>query len=128
MTKGVKISNSLEDYLEAILNLQEQNSTVRITDLASYMQVAKPTATETINNLCVQKLIKHEKYGPIELTGKGYEQAVKIRRRHLVLLNFLVTVLGVDPETADKEACLMEHAISSDTTDKLVQFLEERES
>lgn len=128
MSKNIKISNSLQDYLEAILNLTEQNSIVRITDLAFYMKVAKPTATEAVNNLAAQDLIRHEKYGPIELTGKGYEQAVKIRRRHLVLQNFLVSVLGVDPEIADNEACLMEHAISSDTTDKLVQFLEERQS
>lgn len=126
MTKSIRLSNSLQDYLEAILNLTEQNDTVRITDLAFYMKVAKPTVTETVNNLAGQDFIRHEKYGPIELTGKGYEQAVKIRRRHLVLHNFLVNVLGVDPETANKEACLMEHAISSDTTDKLVQFLEER--
>lgn len=127
MTKSIKISNSLQDYLEAILNLTEQNDTVRITDLAFYMKVAKPTATETVNNLAEQNLIRHEKYGPIELTKKGYDQAVKIRHRHMVLQDFLVNVLGVNAETANKEACLMEHAISSDTTDKLVQFLEDRQ-
>ncbi|PKM89753.1 MAG: metal-dependent transcriptional regulator [Firmicutes bacterium HGW-Firmicutes-12] len=125
MNYNKNISNTLQDYLEAVLNLTEKHNTVRITDLAFYMQVAKPTVTETIKNLTAQELVKHEKYGPLELTKKGYEQALKIRYRHKVLERFLVHVLGVDSETANHEACLMEHAISAETTDKLVQFLEE---
>lgn len=127
MSKSKVISNTLQDYLEAVLNLTEQNNIVRITDLAAHMQVAKPTVTETVKNLTRQDLIKHERYGPLELTKTGYEQAVKIRHRHMVLKRFLVDVLGVDQETANKEACLMEHAISASTTDKLVQFLEDKE-
>lgn len=119
-----KISNTLQDYLEAVLNLTEQNTTVRITDLANHMQVTKPTATEIVKSLTAQDLLRHERYRPLELTRKGYEQAVKIRHRHEILHRFLVRVLGVDEETADKEACQMEHAISADTTDKLVLFLE----
>jgi len=118
------ISNTLEDYLETILNLSERQSQVRTTDLAAHMQVAKPTVTETVKSLVGHGLIRHKKYGPLELTEKGRQHALKIRYRHNILKNFLVDILGVKPETANREACLMEHAISPDTADRLAQFLE----
>ncbi|MCR4441382.1 MAG: metal-dependent transcriptional regulator [Peptococcaceae bacterium] len=118
------ISNALEDYLETILNLSEQKSAVRTTDLAVHMQVAKPTVTETVKSLVNHGLLRHEKYGPLELTEKGRQKALKIRYRHTILKKFLTDILGVKPETANREACLMEHAISPDTADKLAQFLE----
>lgn len=124
MIKDISISSSLQDYLEAILNLKENNGIVRVTDLADYLQVAKPSVTETVKTLVGLGLLKHAKYGPLVLTKQGQEVAGKIRHRHEVLKTFLTGVLGVDPETADREACLMEHAISRDTTDRLVRFLE----
>lgn len=124
MASDIYVSNAQEDYLEAILVLSERNSKVKTTELAVYMQVAKPTITETVRSLVKQGLLRHEKYGPLELTEKGRKYAVLIRHRHRVLRKFLVEVLGVSPETANKEACLMEHTISHDTTNKLVDFLE----
>lgn len=125
MAPDIYVSNAQEDYLEAILVLSERNnSKVKTTELAVYMQVAKPTITETVRALVKQGLLRHEKYGPLELTEKGRKYAILIRHRHRVLRKFLVEVLGVSPETANKEACLMEHTISHDTTNKLVDFLE----
>ena len=124
MPDDIRISNSLQDYLEAILNLGEENKTVRVTDLAVHLQVAKPSVTETVKTLAAFGLLKYTKYGPLVLTKKGREKAVRIRHRHEVLKTFLTDILGVDQETADREACLMEHAISRDTTDRLVRFLE----
>ncbi|ATW26426.1 metal-dependent transcriptional regulator [Candidatus Formimonas warabiya] len=126
MMNHVFISNSLEDYLEAILILSETNDSVRITDLAQIMGIAKPSATEAVKSLVDLGLLKHEKYGPVELTMLGKKQAVEVRRRHRLIKKFLTEVLGVPQEIAEKDACLMEHAVSSDTISRLVFFLESR--
>lgn len=125
MSKEISISNSLQDYLEEILNLTEKYGKARITDLAKSLQIAKPSVTSAVKTLVDLRLLKHEKYGPLELTQYGRRKALEIRRRHRALMEFLTDILGVDPETAEKEACLMEHAISSDTLLKLVRFLKD---
>ncbi len=68
-------------------------------------------------------LVEQESYGPIKLTATGKEQALKVQKRHRMLRKFLIEILGVDPTTAEEDACLMEHAISPQTMDKLVEFL-----
>ncbi len=121
---AVLISNSLEDYLEAILILSETNDSVRITDLAQALGIAKPSATEAVKSLADLGLLKHEKYGPVELTALGKKQAVEVRHRHRLLKKFLTQVLGVPAQIAEKDACLMEHVVSSDTISRLITFLE----
>ncbi|MGI6065617.1 MAG: metal-dependent transcriptional regulator [Bacillota bacterium] len=120
------VSNTLQDYLEAILILNEQDEAVRISDLAQLLGITKPSVTEGVKALAAQGLLKHEKYGPVFLTAKGKKMALEVRHRHLVLRQFLINVLGVSPSLAEKDACLMEHAVSSDTVARLVQFMEER--
>jgi len=124
MPDKIMVSASIQDYLEAILNLSEKNSAVRITDLAKSLDIAKASVTGMINTMAQQGLIRHERYGPLMLTATGKKVAEMIRHRHRVLKEFLTEALGVHPETAELEACRMEHVISPDTTDKLVQFLE----
>jgi DtxR family Mn-dependent transcriptional regulator len=68
--------------------------------------------------------LKHEKYGPVELTDRGKKRAKEIRRRHRLIKSFLTEVLGVPLETAERDACLMEHAVSADTINRLLLFLE----
>lgn len=119
------ISNSLEDYLESILIISEKNSnSVRITDLAEFMGIAKPSATEAVKSLVEVGFLSHKKYGPVELTKEGKKRAVEVRRRHQLLKKFLVDVLGVPKEIAEEDACLMEHAVSADTINRLLVFLE----
>lgn len=118
------ISNSLEDYLEAILIIYEKNNTVRITDLAQFMGISKPSATEAVKSLKDLGLLKHEKYGPVELTDAGGKRALEVKRRHGLIKKFLIDVLGVPGEIAEKDACLMEHAVSADTINRLMDFLE----
>lgn len=117
------LSSSLQDYLEAILELSEVNSTVRVTDLAKKLNIAKASVSQSISKLVDLNLVQQESYGPIELTSTGREQALKVRRRHRMLRKFLIEILGVKPEIAEKDACKMEHTISPETMDKLVDFL-----
>ncbi len=120
------ISASLQDYLEAILNLSRQAETVRVTDIAQELNLAKASVAQALALLKEQDLIRQERYGPVELTEKGRHYALVIESRHKILLGFLVEVLGVNRQTAEKDACLMEHAVSAETMDKLVDFLEKR--
>lgn len=116
------ISPSLEDYLEVILDLKEQNESIRVTDLAERMNVAKSSVNQAVTKLVELELLKHEKYGPLELTELGTEKAQKVRERHQMLTRFFVEVLKVDPETAEKDACGMEHFISPVTMERLIEF------
>ncbi|MDD2499089.1 MAG: metal-dependent transcriptional regulator, partial [Desulfitobacteriaceae bacterium] len=97
-----------------------------ISDLAQLLGITKPSVTEGVKALAAQGLLRHEKYGPVFLTAEGEKMATEVRHRHLVLKQFLINVLGVSPALAEKDACLMEHAVSSDTVARLVQFMEKR--
>lgn len=108
------------------MELSESAGKVRITDLAKRLGIAKASATQAMGSLANLKLIRQERYGPIELTRLGREYAVNIRKRHRTIRKFLVDVLGVPSRVADKDACLMEHVISPVTMNRLVEFLETR--
>lgn len=121
------MSSSLQDYLEAILNLSEEDPSVRVTDIADRLHVAKASVNEVMGSLREMGLISQERYGPVSLTPTGRRYAAEVRRRHGLLMRFLTGVLGVDPLTAEKDACRMEHAVSPQTIEKLVSFLEDYE-
>jgi len=124
LTSTLTISAAMQDYLEVILELTEKEDIVRVTDIAAKLGVAKASVNQAVNTLANMKLVKQEKYGPIELTPAGKEQAAKIRHRHQILYRFLVEILKVDPKTAEKDACLMEHVISPATLRRLTEYLE----
>lgn len=125
MGEALILSAAMEGYLEVILELSENEGTVRVTDIAAKLNIAKASVTEAISNLVRLKLANQEKYGPVTLTKKGREHAEKIRCRHRILKSFLIEVLGVEPKIAEKDACLMEHVVSPVTMKRLVDFLEE---
>lgn len=122
MPESIVISPSLEDYLEVILDLKEENGSIRVTDLAERMKVAKSSVNQAVTKLVELELLDHEKYGPLELTELGTKKARKVRERHQMLTRFFVEVLKVDPETAEKDACEMEHFISPVTMERLIEF------
>jgi len=123
MTGPLNLTPAREDYIEVILNLTEKQEKVRITDIAAKLGIAKASVNEAVNALAGLKLVKHEKYGLVELTLEGKEQAAKIRSRHRMLARFLTDVLHVDPKTAEKDACLIEHVVSPVTMSKLTEYL-----
>lgn len=122
---STSISPSLENYLKVILQLQKDGNTVRITDLAKRMSVAKSSVNQAVRTLKNQGYVKHEKYGQLELTDKGIIAAQRILKTHEVLMRFLIDVLKVDPITAENDACLMEHAVSPATMEKLSLYIEQ---
>lgn len=119
----VKLTGSLEDYLEAIYLISKSKNEVRVTDIALFMNLSKPSVNKAVINLKDNELLEHEKYGLIKLTEKGYKMAKEIFFRHETLMNFLVQTLGIERETAEIEACKMEHIISHQTLDKMVAYM-----
>jgi DtxR family Mn-dependent transcriptional regulator len=117
------ISEAMQDYLEVILNLSWQKETVRVTDIAKKLNLSKPSVSQALDQLREQGYIYRDHYGPVELTAKGEKYALVVRRRHEVLRSFLTEVLGIERQLAERDACLMEHAVSSKTTECLVDFL-----
>lgn len=114
-----ELSASSEDYIEAIYDLAlKGGGSVRSVDVANELGFSKASVARATKNLRAQGFINQEHYGVITLTPKGEEYGKRILQRHQVLRGFLIDILGVDKETANEEACMMEHTISQDTMDK----------
>lgn len=118
------ISSTMEDYLETIFELERDKKYARVKDIAQKMNVKLPTVTSMLNNLQKRDLVSHEKYDHVELTRKGREVAREVYRSHTMIKKFLMDILKIDAKTADEDACKMEHAVSSETLERIVKFME----
>ncbi|MFC1486021.1 metal-dependent transcriptional regulator [Candidatus Latescibacterota bacterium] len=118
------LSESLEDYLEAIFEIKRRKQIVRVRDVAQELGVTMPSVNGALKILEEKGYINHEKYEYIELTADGAAQASRISKRHLTIQAFLEKVLGVDRSTAETEACKIEHDISPLTMKKMADFLD----
>ena len=114
----MKIHASGEDYLEAVLILQKKQGMVRSVDLARHMGFSKPSISHAVGVLKNGGFLTVDEDGFLHLTAIGREIAEKIYERHLFFTEQLVAA-GVDLETAEQEACRMEHAISDTSFRKL---------
>ena len=110
----MKIQESAENYLEAILILKQNKGSVRSIDIAHYLNFSKPSVSIAMKNLRNSELITVDSDGFISLTDAGHEIAETIFERHTVLSNMLIT-LGVPADIAAEDACRMEHVISPES-------------
>ncbi|HNY22674.1 MAG TPA: metal-dependent transcriptional regulator [Treponemataceae bacterium] len=117
------ISASKQDYLETILDVTASGGQVRSIEIARALNVSRASVNKSLGALKESGLIEHEHYGDVKLTEKGLRVARTVRARHNTLKLFLMGVLGVEAETAEKDACRMEHAISRETATKLEEYL-----
>lgn len=115
-----KLTPSLEDYLEAVFEL---GSPARVSSIAGHLGVAKASVTQAVQRLAGKGLVESPRYGRVTLTAKGLDAARKVRARHSILLTFLEDVLGVSHETANRDACVLEHGLSAETTARLSDFV-----
>lgn len=120
----MKLTPSLEDYLKSIYILSITKREVRVSDIANYMRVRLPSVSEALKRLKDKGLVVYDRYSSISLTSKGYEIARNIVRRHQIILYFLQNILGLPPDIANKEACVLEHFISDETIRRLSIFIE----
>ena len=105
----MKIQESAENYLEAILVLQNRKGTVRSVDIANELSFSKPRENGYISM---------DNDGSIHLLPPGLAIAERIYERHTLISNWLCT-LGVDPKTAAEDACRMEHVLSEESFEAL---------
>ena len=123
MAQSMPVTSSLQDYLEVILNLLQENKTARVTDIADRLDIAKPSVIQALSVLKEKGLIKQDRYGPVELTEEGRRYALKIRHRHKIIYGFLTQILGVSSLVAEEDACLIEHDLSGETFEKLLDYM-----
>lgn len=114
----MKIHASGEDYLEAVLVLKQEKGMVRSVDLARHMGFSKPSISHAVGVLRDGGFLTMDKDGFLHLTDIGREVAEKIYERHLFFTEQLIAA-GVDRETAEQDACRIEHAISETSFKKL---------
>ena len=120
-----KISMSHEDYLEAIIMLGGTlEQSVRSVDVAKQMDVSKASVNKAIGLLKEKGFVEQPYYGDITLTQSGYDYGQAVYKRHRYLTAFLSKSLGIPEDVAEEEACLMEHAISDESFDKWVAYID----
>ena len=119
-----KQTDSMEDYLEKMAMLNESGEPVNVTAISKAMGVKKSSVDWALAKLSEAGLVLHEKYGDVKLTYKGAVIAQDVYRRHKTLRHFLVDILNVDPEVAEKDACQMEYALSSPSLSRLEKFID----
>lgn len=124
MTELPNLTESMEDYLEAILALERTHKVARAKDIAERLQVKRGTVTGALKALAEKGLINYAPYSFITLTPQGAAVAKEINRRHQVIRNFLTEVLRIPPETAETTACRMEHVVEGVVLNRLVCFID----
>lgn len=116
------ISESVEMYLEAILELEAKNNVVRSVDIARFLGVTKPSVNRAMTNLKNEGYILMEPYGDIVFTDKGRQTARHIHELHHIITDFLVGSLGISPELAEADACRIEHVISPEVVQAMKAY------
>mgnify|MGYP000858047886 CR=1 FL=1 len=115
--RGNALTTAMEDYLEMICRLLEQNTVVRIGELAEKLHVKPSSATKIIQQLKLAGYIEAEKYGYISLTEKGRQAGAYLLYRHDVLQRFLCVLNRSEDELEQVEK--IEHFLNKSTIENL---------
>lgn len=119
----MNLSSSLEDYLEAMIDLFRYEGKIRVSDISTKLKVEKSSVNTAINKLKNLDLVTHEKYGDVSLTEKGKKIAEEVKEKHIMISKFLTDFLGLSEKEADKDACKIEHVLSDNTFERLLMFI-----
>ena len=114
MPEKRKIHASGEDYLEAVLILQKQKGTVRSVDVARHLEVTKPRVCNAVATLREGGFLTMDEDYSLHLTDVGREVAEQTYEKHRFFTDRLIEA-GVDPDTAERDACRIEHVISDES-------------
>ncbi len=121
MKRDHESKESREDYLEAIYMILQHKKVCRSVDVAEHLNVSKPSVSVAMTKLIESGYVKTDEDKFLELPEKGHVIADGTYKKHMFFKNALV-MIGVDEETAEKEACLLEHDISEESFQKLQAF------
>jgi Mn-dependent DtxR family transcriptional regulator len=114
----------MEDYLEVIYELIQYKGYATTIDISEYLNVSSPSVTKMVQKLNESGHLNYEKYRGIRLTDRGTLVAKNIRERHGLLAEFL-KIIGVDEDTANKDAEGIEHHLQPKTLGKLENFIKD---
>ena len=115
-------SETAEDYVEAVLDIIDEKGECRILDLSRFFNVSHVTVSRIVKRLKDEDLLYTQQYKPVELTEKGYKLAKKSKKRHEIVLAFLIK-LGVDKASAEIDSEGIEHHVSTSTLNAMKKFL-----
>jgi DtxR family Mn-dependent transcriptional regulator len=118
------LSASLEDYLEAIYQISEAKQAAKAKDISVWLDVNKSSVTGALKALSKKGLVNYAPYDLITLTPAGKAAAERVVHRHRIFFDFLVRVLGIEPDEAEKNACRAEHALSGTVLERIAKFTE----
>jgi Mn-dependent DtxR family transcriptional regulator len=118
----LKIQESAENYLEAILMIQREKGNCRSIDVAQFLGFSKPSVSRAMSLLRENGYVVMDNIGLLTLTESGREIAERIFERHQLLTEWLIR-LGVSPETAQADACRIEHVISVESFDHIKKHI-----
>jgi len=114
-----------ENYLETILILSEEKKCVRSVDIANRLGYAKPSVSRAMGLLKKRGFITVGDNGDLRLTEIGLVKANAVYERHKIISKLLADLLGVDKNTADSDACRIEHVISEESFDAIKKYVTE---
>ncbi|MHA1271297.1 MAG: metal-dependent transcriptional regulator [Candidatus Helarchaeota archaeon] len=114
---------TIEEYLEIIYVLQERYVHAHTGEIANLLNIKAPSVSEMLIKLEKKGLIVYEPYKGSKLTKVGLKIVMELATKHKTLSAFL-QMIGVDKDTAELDACRIEHQISDDSIEKLIKFLE----
>ena len=115
----MKLTESLENYLEVIFHIQASKGAARAKDIALGLNVNNSSVTEALRSLSKKELVNYAPYDLITLTSKGTEIAKVIVNRHKVIKQFLLDALSMSEEESDTMACRIEHVVNDEMILKL---------
>jgi DtxR family transcriptional regulator, Mn-dependent transcriptional regulator len=117
------MSNSTEEYLEAIYNLKQNGETATTSAIARRLQIAPASATEMLKKLADEEYVNYSPYQGVTLTSKGLGIGERVTRKHRLLERFLHDTLKIGKDKVHAEACAMEHSLSDEAERALCQAL-----
>lgn len=124
MAHRAALSSNMEDYLEAIFHISSEKQAARAKDIADRLKVNKSSVTGALRSLSEKGYVNYAPYDIITLTDKGKVLAKDVVRRHETLKDFFVKILLVDETEAEEASCKIEHAISNEILDRIINFVE----
>ena len=122
-----KLHRAGEDYLETILRLEKARGAVRSVDIARQMNISKPSVSNAVSVLTQAGHLTVDSDHFIHLTEEGRRNAERVYERHRFLMDFLIAI-GVDAQTAEEDACRMEHDISPLSFEALKEMWEKEKN
>lgn len=121
----MKYTKAQEDFVEAMLMLEQEGRPLETTLIAEKLHISKPAVHQMGHELIDRGLITRKDYGPLKLTAKGREVAEKVLHRHRTLHRVLV-LLGVPDDIAEEDCCLIEHVLSETTFEAIEKWVNEK--